>query len=139
LIPAKEHPFGKPLIDFWDRYEMCSILCKSNPSLSVVNSEEKYTVDFLENLKQRFPYYSPALIIGSDILEEREDWKNWDRIEELAEIIVVPRSGYSFLDDIKLPDISSTEIRKRLREGVDVSKFVPKNVLEYIKHNNLEF
>jgi nicotinate-nucleotide adenylyltransferase len=145
MVPAQEHPFGKKLVDFWHRYEMCCKLrSKSSDRVNIFNFNEKHTVDLLENLVIKYPYYEFALIIGSDI--ELSEWKEPERIRELAEIITIYRHGDQESDKealhfgrVKFPNISSTEIRKRLRKGLDVSGFVPKNVLEYIKSANLEF
>jgi len=53
-------------------------------------------------------------------------------------VIVVGRAGEaSFADGPALPDVSSTEVRERLRRGEDVSALVPTRVLEYIRERGL--
>lgn len=149
LVPVKEHPLGKQLIDIVHRSNMCARLKDSAPGKIklMYPGNKKYTVDLLEFYKERFPRDKFYLIIGSDIHEELERWKEWGRIQELAEIITIYRHGHLDNSDeeaissgvVKFPNISSTEIRRRLKAGEDVSNFVPKNILEYINYHNLEF
>ena len=145
LIPVKDHPLGKRLINVGYRHSMCGILTRFDNKVLVYDySYYKYTVDLLERLTAEYSHIDFSLIIGSDIHEELSKWKEWGRIQELAGIITIHRQGHdlpniSGSDIVRFPNISSTEIRERIKNGQDVNHLVPKGVLEYIKQNNLTF
>lgn len=150
IVPVKEHPFGKPIVDYWHRYEMCAIIARMDPRIDAMSFDNKFTIDLVEELVEKWPHYKFSLIVGSDIQGEWTDWKNYEKIQELVPIVVVNRSGYVTQGEgliskakqsgqIVMPNVNSTEIRKRLSDGLDVDGLIPKKVLEYIRHNNLEF
>ena len=135
IVPVREHPFNKPMLNFWMRYELC-VKTFHNSYASIMNFDHKFMIDLLRHLTETKPYYSYSLIVGSDICTQWADWKDYDKIKELVPIIVVPRGEQGAC---ALPDISSTEIRERLKNGQDVSNLIPRAALEYITHNKLEF
>ena len=145
LMPVFHHPFGKPLAPFEDRVRMCELAAASFASgveVSRVEAEAPgagRTIETLEYLMQQHPDDQFALVIGSDILPERAKWKDFDRIEKLAEVIVVPRAGFPspLAPGPQLPPVSSTEVREKLARGEDVSALVPREVLEYAAQHGL--
>jgi nicotinate (nicotinamide) nucleotide adenylyltransferase len=74
------------------------------------------TLDTLEALASAHPGAHLRLVIGSDLLDETSHWHNFARIQALAPPIVVQRQGHLATSDAPaLPEISSTEVRRRLR------------------------
>ncbi len=123
-----------------------------------------WTVQTLQSFRQQFPDDSLCLVMGSDAFDDLPAWYHWQEIFGLAHIIVIERAGekpvtlpdwareYAIVDmaalrvnkcssilPVKLPayDISATEIRQRLKQGRDVSNYLPAEVNEYIKRNKL--
>lgn len=126
-----------------------------------------YTIDTLLSLRCEEAKTPLCLIVGIDQFSHFEQWRNWQQIMELAHIIVTTRAGYAFTPSLEvtaalqqrqiqdsnllttLPGgtvfflevtpllISATEIRARLREGLDVSAQLPPKVWEYICENKL--
>ncbi len=150
VIPCFQHPFGKPSESFNHRVAMCRIAMESlapRVEISEIEAGRKvpsYTIDTLQLLKKRLPDAQLSLIIGSDILRETSEWKSFDEIEHIARIIVLPRpqlyeegkpAGESH--PFALPDISSSEIRRRLRSSAEVLPFLSRRVLDYINRHNL--
>ena len=104
----------------------------------------QYTIDTLDILKSREPDNEFTLVIGSDNLERFRGWKQATRILKEYGIVVYPRPGYDaetlaaalrddpegdsfrirILADAPQVDISSTEIRKGLEEGLDMSEYL---------------
>jgi nicotinate-nucleotide adenylyltransferase len=140
LIPCLRHPFGKQLVEFSHRLEMCRLAAESFPTESVhVSAVERdldgdnRTLHTIEHLLREHPDHSFSLVIGSDILAERASWHRFDRIEELVEILVVGRAGYASPDGgLELPNVSSSAIRQMLADGDDPTSLVPAAVLTYI-------
>lgn len=94
-----------------------------------------YTWKTLSKLLELYPDCRFALAIGADSCADFRKWANADWIKRNFEIIVYPRPGYSLeginpdefrlLSDVELHDVSSTEIRKTLKEGEDIGQLMP--------------
>lgn len=120
--------------------------------IEIINPDEKsYTVNTITGLKEIYKNDNPEfyLIIGLDNLIDFPKWKDPEKLFELANIIVMNRPGYSIENTVKdyrakakfisIPelDISSSEIRRKISLGQSVKYLVCREVLEYIKENNL--
>src|SRR5262249_25883673 len=57
-------------------------------------SGQARTVDLLEWLHRKHPDVRWALVLGTDLDAEKPQWKQFDRIEQLARIVTVRRGGY---------------------------------------------
>ncbi len=107
-----------------------------------------YTVETLEALALGRQGSRLFLILGMDALASFERWKSPERIRELATIAVLSR-GDSDSDErsssaagvvrvsTRRIDVSSSEIRNRLREGKPIRGFVAESVERYIATANL--
>ncbi len=146
LMPAHKHAFEKKMAPFSERVEMCEILASQfsgRVKVSRVESEvggEGYTIDTLRFLKGRHPSHAFRLVIGTDILGETDAWKDFEGVERLAPPIVVAREGYPHPraeGRPAMPAVSSTEVRRRLHAGEDVSHLVPREVRAYIEARGL--
>jgi nicotinate-nucleotide adenylyltransferase len=147
LLPAYRHPFGKALAPFDERVAMCRLAAATLRGVHVCTAEAELaedplagkTVRTLEHLRQRHPGHGFALVVGSDILAETEKWYRWDRVQELARIVVVGRQGHEAGAGGRplLPAVSSTEVRERLGRGEEVGHLVPRRVLAHIAARSL--
>jgi nicotinate-nucleotide adenylyltransferase len=105
-----------------------------------------YTYQTLRRLKQDFPEHSFNVLIGGDNLEAFDRWRDHQKILDEFGLIVYPRPGYEneelvhhpnvTLLEAPLLDISSTEIRNRLRKGLSLVPLVPQGVADYILTKN---
>jgi nicotinate-nucleotide adenylyltransferase len=91
-----------------------------------------YTWHTLEALRSAYPEDRFSLIIGGDNWEHFDRWYRAADIKAHYPIIVYPRS-HSTLTDFPLFDVSSTEIRERIKGGEDVSGLVPDCIVEDVK------
>jgi nicotinate-nucleotide adenylyltransferase len=147
LLPSYKHPFGKVLAPFDDRLRMCELAAATIRGVHVCAAEAELADDplvgrtarTLEHLATKHPSVRFSLIVGTDVLTETDKWYRWDRVTELAKIIVVGRGGHASGRERGplLPAISSSEIRERLRRGGDVTEWVPRRVLEYATERRL--
>ena len=133
------------------RYRMVLLACKGNSKFEVskIELERKtisYSVDTLQKLWNRYGKdIELFFIIGSDSLDELENWKDIDKILRLAKLIVVNRPGFpvkrvsSKIKQIKIPalDISSSMIRDRMRNSKSIRYLVPELVRKFIIKNKL--
>jgi nicotinate-nucleotide adenylyltransferase len=145
LMPTFRHPFGKVTAPYEQRVRMCELLCRDAAGwmkTSRVESEvgkDGRTVDTLEFLQARHPEYRFTLIIGSDILKDLPSWKDFDRIQRMARVVVLYRAGYPADEAVGPPLalVSSTDIRERLARGELPEELVPGSVLAYAREHHL--
>jgi len=102
-----------------------------------------YTYETLQVLHKKYPNCEFILILGSDAVAGLNTWKEPNLVKTLARIYVVQRAGdftqdWHF-DHIQMPpiEISSTEIREKVKNNESISELAPKSVIEYISANGL--
>ena len=137
LVPVHQHPFAKPLVGSYEhRVALCERLAHDLPRARVSRAEQESgqgrTVDLLEWLHRKHPDVRWALVLGTDLDAEKPQWKQFDRIQQLARIVTVRRGGYGE-GGVTLPEVSSTQVRSLLQSGGDVSHLVPRAVLQAIR------
>lgn len=140
------------LINMYDRLEMARLATENATRLEVSDAEFKlpqpsYTIDTLAYLRERYPEHTFSLIMGADNLRSLRKWKNYELLLRDYEIMVYPRPGYENPDLLDHPsvtltqtplmEISSTFIRKSIKEGKSVEFLVPAPVLDFIDSKNL--
>jgi len=148
VIPCFRHPLGKETTPFQHRLVMSRLAMEClSPKVEVSDMESlrkgpSYTLDTLKILRTERPGDNLSFLIGSDILAEANRWKHFEEIKKIAEIIILPRLKPGKIpgepeEMFAFPDISSTEIRNRIKMGKEVSPFLSNKVLDYIKIHNL--
>ena len=145
LLPCFRHPFGKNLVDFRHRLEMCRRAALALPpgrvKVSAVEEElggESRTLFTVQHLQVAHPDCQFRLVIGADILQEQGSWYRFDELSRLAPPLVIGRSGYPSPETAPvLPAVSSSRIRELLLRDEDVSAWLPAPVLEYIHAEGL--
>ncbi len=144
VVPTFHHAFAKELAPFEDRFRMCELAFAAvgeRVRVSRVEAElarpKSRTLETLEELSRRYPGARFRLVVGADILAERDKWHRWDAIEALAPPIVLGRRGYPGPGDLQLPEVSSTEVRARLARGESALPLVPRAVMNYIAERGL--
>lgn len=153
LMPAFQHPFGKKLAPFPERVALCEVMASLMDGVQVTQVESELegdgrTIRTVEHLVQKYPEHSFRLVIGTDILQEAHRWYDFERLIQLAPLIILGRSGHpakpeklwegsSFLGEVPIPEVSSTRVREKLEAGKDVSGLVPSRVLRLIRERGL--
>jgi len=116
-------------------------------SIEIDRGGLSYTVDTLTTLAARWPAAKLFWLVGADVAKTFPKWRQPDRIAELSRIVVMRRNGDE-TDVSMMPrgtevvetrriDVSSTEIRDRVREGKSIRGFAPDAVAEYIAAHRL--
>lgn len=134
------------------RYKMTEIAISSNPSFDISSFEIdrddiSYTFNTLVELSAQ--YESMELIIGFDNLVNFDTWYKADEILKIAKLVVLKRtydkeikkpneyfSNAVFVDSPTI-ELSSTDIRERIKNRLPIDYLVPKAVNDYIRDNNL--
>lgn len=123
--------------------------------LEVKRGGISYTVDTLREVRRFHPTATLFFIVGSDNFQTLNDWRDFSEILELCVFLVVERPGcpidhaFSALSTAwgsrlryfvcpgSTVEISSSEIRRLLREGKNVSQFLSSAVYDYIRVHRL--
>jgi nicotinate-nucleotide adenylyltransferase len=92
-----------------------------------------YTWNTLQALSKDYPDHEFVLMIGGDNWQLFDRWYHAEDIKANYEIVVYTRTP----GDPGFIDISSTDIRRRIREGRGIRRLVPKAVADYIKEHRL--
>ncbi len=142
MVPTFKHPFDKPLAPFAERVAMCeraAELFSGRVEVSRVEEElggESYTLRTVKTLKARRPDDEFAVVIGADLLGERERWHGWPELSALVPFIVVGRQGAPG-GEVALPAVSSTDVRARVAAGEPIDALVDARVAAYIAERGL--
>ena len=104
-----------------------------------------YTVDTLRTLRELHPGAELFLAIGADQAVELESWREPDEIARLATIVAFARSGQEVPEtrwplrrvDVPHMEVSSTEVRRRVRAGEPCRYLVPDPVAAIIRARGL--
>ncbi len=149
LIPCFAHAFGKNLSSPAHRFAMTKLL--ENKTVKVSDYEIQKTgisisFETLQDLSKLYPQESFSWIIGSDQIGDFPKWEHWQDIITKYGLIIVERGkenhlptlqGITFLKSDNIPNISSTEIREKVKKGEPINELVPKVIENYIKEHKL--
>ena len=154
-------PTGQPWQkDFFsnaeDRYQMTIIGTAPNRRFAASRMEidrigPTFTIDTMQALRDFHGEDTDLFfIIGADAVLRLETWHRFEGLEKLAEIIAVtrpgfdlaelrPQPGWPHIHVLEMPriDISSTDIRERVRTGRPIEYQVPAAVGRYISEHGL--
>ena len=164
FVPAAipPHKLNHTLVEGRQRVEMLQLATEENLRFEVSDLElarggVSYTVDTIHHLQEEHPEADLFFIVGLDSLIEMH---LWHRVEELLEICTVVPLGRGGEDPtvvakkIQLPskwkvrllerlirihemEISASEIRMRIEEGLSIQPLVPPEVERYIAEHHL--
>ncbi|NDD57962.1 MAG: nicotinate (nicotinamide) nucleotide adenylyltransferase [Chlamydiae bacterium] len=165
FCPAFLSPFkldSHPHVQSHHRLAMTKLAIASLPFFSVIPSEiEKesvsYTIDTVKGLIDQLSLtdrnFAIHLLLGEDMLKNLSKWKEVDKLLSLAPPFIASRSSALTIDPklskisrdlifqgftrTSLLDISSTDIRCRLKKNQYCGHLIPSQVLEYIHLNRL--
>ena len=84
-----------------------------------------YTWNTLQQLSKDFPDHRFCLLIGGDNWAHFERWRHWKDILRHYDVVVYPRDEFAGTIDLPLINVSSTEIRQKVRAGECISGLVP--------------
>jgi len=151
----------KPVSAAKHRLAMVRLAVASNPYFKVSTMEVdrpglSYSIDTVEELKAELGAQTEIyFILGPDALADLPRWKEPARLVELCRVVGIGRPGYTqanlrklersipeasqriMLVDVPQIDISSTEIRERVAQGLSIRYLVPEAVEKYIAEHQL--
>ncbi len=142
--PLKEYP---SLLNEQHRYSLVKLAVEDEKKLKASNVEfsmpkPSYTIDTLVYLSEKYKQHHFILIIGSDSFLNFEKWKNYKQIIFNYNILIYPRANFPVNKELPetikvinapLIEISSTQIRKNIKEKKSIRYLVTEKVMEEIE------
>jgi len=134
-----------------DRLKMVEMAIQDNHSFSVstfeMDSKKKsYSIDTLKDFRKLYGQdVQLYFITGSDLLKDLFSWRDVNEIFKISKFIVANRPGYPVEEVPKEVEtvvitpieVSSEDIRRRVKEGKSIRYLVPEKVRKYILDRNL--
>jgi nicotinate-nucleotide adenylyltransferase len=156
FVPARIPPHkGSGPADPEHRLRMTDLACRDNPAFEVSDLELRrdgpsYTVETLRDLRTRSPEDTELyLLMGADSARDLESWKDHRVLLEESTVVVLTRAGVRRSDlpervarratllSTPVIEISSSDIRRRVREGGSIRYLVPDPVEKYVRSERL--
>lgn len=160
FIPTGNPPHKELELSAEDRYEMVRLAISPNPDFEISDIEttrvkKSYTVDTIRELKKIYKEEKLYFLIGLDSLFQLKTWMKIEDLSQEIEFVVALRPGYLDKEEVNkeidflrenfgtkinlintpLYEISSTDLRDRIREGKSLRYLIPKKVLDYIEES----
>jgi len=155
LVPANAQPLkaGLAAAPAHQRLAMVKLLIGGDDrfaadAVEIERAGLSYTVDTLKTFAQRFPDAERFFLVGEDAMTAFGEWRAPEQIVKLARLAILRRPGATVGPDVMAPegtialatrlvDVSSTEIRQRVRAGRSIRGFVPESVAKFIETERL--
>ena len=165
FIPCAQPPHKEQsaMADARDRLGMVELAIRNDPRFDASDIEIRrggvsYTVDTVRDLSLGHPGKELVFIIGSDTLPELRHWRRIGELLRMCRFAAFARPGSDWkklrpgdlglgdgwgerlLADCRegrLVDVSSSEIRRRIAEGLSIRYLVPEAVEAYIREHHL--
>ncbi|NLW22222.1 MAG: nicotinate-nucleotide adenylyltransferase [Tissierellia bacterium] len=155
------HKDNKYISSNLHRLNMTLLAINSNPyfELSTIEMDREkttYTIDTIKYLQSKYKNRDFYFILGSDSLYQIDKWKDYENLLKICNFIVAKRPSQeadsiedwikklreeynSLIYPLELPliEISSTQIRERVKRGLSIKYLVPQSVEFYIEKNKL--
>ena len=159
FVPNNVSPFKTDFEDIAPakhRLKMLELSIAGEPAFEIDDFEIKldkvsYTINTINYLSEKYSGDEILMLIGSDQAASFDKWKDYDKILQTVIVVIARRKALkgneppppaNILKDAPVLDndfidISSSEIRNKIRRGEPVYELVPFDVAEYIINNML--
>lgn len=163
FIPAARppHKLDQSITDPYHRVNMTKLAIASNKyfevsTLEVERQGPSYTIDTVLNIKEQYGVKKVYFITGADAVMEILTWKEAEKLLSMCTFIAASRPGYDLNNleetlsllpkeilksilplEVPALAISSTDIRKRIRDERSIKYLLPETVEQYIRNHNI--
>ncbi|RYY44057.1 MAG: nicotinate-nucleotide adenylyltransferase [Chitinophagaceae bacterium] len=152
MMVSPQNPFksSNGLLNEHHRYHLVQTALDDESKIKASNIEFRlpkpsYTVNTLTYLKEKYPQHNFSIVLGSDGFQNIDKWHNAAFILKHYPIYIYVRPGFEIRENFgantkilnaPLLEISSTHIRKLIRENKSIRYLVPDAVRTEIEKNN---
>lgn len=140
--PEQRLEMSRRALEDEPRFELSDLECRTEGS--------SYSIRTAQELAKQYPKDELAWILGADQIAQLHNWREIDELARIVSFIAFERPGSTATLSSELPphlrikraaarplEISSSEIRERLKTGRPAKYFLPPKVFDYIKAENL--
>jgi nicotinate-nucleotide adenylyltransferase len=150
FVPAAQSPFKSEnkIAPFEIRLQLLRLALAGKTNCEIDEQEIRrvgisYAIETVRDYAKRFPQAKLFYIIGADNISKLNEWREADELAKLVEFVAVPRPGESpapfpkpfrgrMLKGFPM-DISSSQIRGRIKTGLPIENLVPPFVADAIR------
>jgi len=152
FIPSnfQAHKPSSELVAVNHRIKMLELALQNNTAnidlCEIERGGISYMIDTVKTIKTKFKISGKiGLFIGDDLIKSLKDWHNVDELLNSVEIVVAHRESereiastiaHRYLDNVSI-QISSSDIRNRIKTGKAFRYIIPEKVFEYILEKDL--
>lgn len=161
FLPVSSKYAKSGLLSNEHRYNMLKLVTDKNnhfevSDMELIQKEQLNTIETLELLQKQYPNNILYFVIGTDNLKEISIWNraeelvtkfkilvlergddNFEQIMQKDNFLIKHRDSFIALKENIRTNLSSTFVRKNIKEGKSIKYLIPDEVLKYIKDNNL--
>ncbi len=153
FLPSFNPPHKGTQANYQHRVKMLELAMPSDGSMGVstleqeLGMEKSYTVDVLRALRDSVSDAEIFFMIGTDEFANLPKWHKPDQLFQLATVVVLARAiktpithalaQHAVFVPNRVVEVSSSEIRERVRRGMSIRYLVPEPVRNYIMRENL--
>lgn len=158
FVPAKKHPFKNNhfIANETHRLKMIERAISKNENMrasdiEIKSDEVSYTIETIKKIRKEYPsnHWDIYFLMGMDNLSQFHLWRDPDTLVKMCKIVVFSRPGFAstqkvskylpYIQIVQIPllEISSTQIRNRVKNGQTIRYLVPPEVESYIVANKL--
>ena len=152
FLPTGNHPLKQNmnLLPAEKRFQLVQKALTSYPGfeaskLDMEDTDLSYSADLIKRLRKIYPEDELYFLTGDDIITELPQWHNWEWLLQNVQFVVAKRPDtnrekwqdldyleYFLFIDMKPQDVSSTEIKQKIKDNKSISGLVPKIIEEEI-------
>ena len=137
IIPSPNYWDKNNLIDIKDRINMLKYYETDKIIINETLNDLPYTYEVINELKKEYKTDELYLIIGADNIILFDKWKHYKELLKLNIIIYTRNDKYIIIDKVKNIDISSTQVREKIKNHENLNKYLDDFVINYINKNKL--
>jgi len=152
FVPVSDYYQKEGLENGIHRLNMLNLVCDDNPKLEVSDIEFKigkhlYAIDIFNILKEKYINDDIYYIMGADNFNKISKWKNSQELLNGFKYIILKRRNETlnnfkkntYILNNSYIDISSTDIRNKIKQKESIEGLLPKKVENYIYNNKLYY
>ena len=152
FLPTGNHPLKQNIniLPAEKRFQLVQKAISSYPvfeasKLDMEDTDLSYSAELIKRLHKLYPEDELFFLTGDDIITELPQWHNWEWLLQNVQFVVTKRPDtnrekwqdldyleYFLFIDMKPQDVSSTEIRQKIKANKSISGLVPKIIEEEI-------
>lgn len=143
MMVSPQNPLKKDYSDLLDDQLRLGLVKKALEGIDGIKAcdyefhlpKPSYTWNTLLHLSKEYPDHRFYIIIGGDNWAHFQRWHHWQDILWHHDIIVYPRDNHPGTINVPLLDISSTDIRRRVRAGESIEGIVPNCIIPMVQQH----